>query len=290
MWSDDHLNRVRELLLDEGSDQLIRLMLNKSLMMELDADLSGAAQSARELGWIEGDSGDLTGEGRLASDSCREYAFWLDRGKALPFEGVAPHLTAEYFGNRNVMEIGSGMGANLLSLSAAGAGVCGIEPVAAYRQMGSIFAEREGLPPMDVRDGQAENLPFSDGQVDTVLCVSTHQYFDIHAALNEIARILRPGGELIIVGCTLEVYGPNGALELFGGLSRAKGYVVTMANTISYMMFGKRVLASRQAVSTSRPIYPSKRSMRRWLSSVGMTEVSPPCRAEGETCFHYAAE
>ncbi len=290
MWSEAQRHHIRNQLLGEGSDNLIRLMLHKSLGTEPEPNLSDAARIAAELGWIENPSGRLTDEGRLASDSCREYSFWLDRQKALPFEGAAPHLTADYFINRNVVEIGSGMGANLLSLSAAGAEVCGIEPVADYREMGELFAEREGLPTMDVRDGKGENLPFADDQVDTVLCVSTHQYFDIHAALHEIARILRPGGELIIVGGTLGVYGPEAAIELLGGLSRAKAYVITMVNTVSYMVAGKRILASRNEFSTSRPIYPSKRAMQRWLSAAGMGEITPPCRVEGETCFHYCAE
>lgn len=290
MWSDDHLHRIRAQLLGKDSDKLIQLMLQKSLMAEPDSGLSDTVRVAEELEWLDASSGSLTTMGRLASDSCREYAFWLDRNKALPFEGFAPHLTAEYFRDRNVMEIGSGMGANLLSLSAVGAGAFGIEPVAAYRQMGAIFSEREGLPIATVHDGQAEQIPFADDHADLVLCVSTHQYFDIHPALSEIKRVLRPGGELIIIGGTIGVYCGENVADLLRGMGQAKAYIITVINTLSYMSMSKRLLAPRGKFSTSRPIYPSQRAMQRWLSSAGMTEVSPLCRVGRETCFHYALE
>lgn len=289
MWSEAELNQFRDRLLAPEAEQLIRFMGQKSMMADAAAFAPVAAPVAEGLGWIDGPEGQLTPQGGMAADSCREYAFWLDRDKALPFEGAAPHLTASYFSNRKVMEIGAGMGANLLSLSAAGAEVCGIEPVAGYRQMGAIFAEREGLKAADIRDGQAEKLPFADDEVDLVLCVTSHQYFEIHQALAEISRILTPGGELIIVGGTLGAYGWYEAPALFRGLGQAKAYTVTMVNTLAYTVSGRRLLRPPGAYSTSRPIYPSRSAMRRWLAAAGLTQISPECSAGVETCFHYSA-
>ncbi len=290
MWSEDQWNRIREHLLGAESDGLIQFMRRKSLMEKTDQDQAGAAHLAAELDWTDGSDGPLTPDGQMAADSCREYSFWLERDKALPFEGAAPHLTAAYFRDRKVMEIGPGMGANMLSLSAAGADVCGIEPVGAYRQMGMIFAEREGFPTADTRSGQAEQLPFADNELDTVLCVTSHQYFDLDIAIAEIVRVLRPGGELIIVGGTLGVYCVKEAATLFHGMSQAKSYVMTIVNTLSYTVSGRRLLRPRQRVSTSRPIYPSRRAMRGWLTAAGLREISPVCAVGTETCFHFVAE
>ncbi len=289
MWPEENQQEIRERLLDVNSGVLIQFMCDKSLQRDTTAAPSYAAHIASELGWTDGLNGPLTSQGRLVADSCREYSFWLERDKALPFEGAAPHLTASYFSDRTVLEIGSGMGANLLSLKAAGAKVIGVEPTDVYRHLGQIFAEREELDCADLRCGQAEALPFGDNEIDTVLCVSAHQYFEVHQALAEISRILKPGGELIIVGGTLQTYGVENAKNLVRGMAGAKAYIITIVNSLSYMAAGRRVLLSRGEFSTSRPIYPSRTAMRRWLRSAELDEVSPTCRVDSETCFHFAA-
>lgn len=289
MWNDDQQTQIRARLLDEGSDDLIRFMHQKNLHADLSDTAPQAIRSAIDLGWIDEASDSLTPMGHMAADSCREYSFWLERGKALPFEGVAQHLTASYFADRTVMEIGPGMGANLLSLSAAGSQVLGVEPVEAYAVMGRIFAEREGLPSMDIRIGQAEALPFEDNELDTVLCVTAHQYFDIHRALSEIARVLRPGGELIIVGATFWSFCTNNVGFLFDNMGQAKAYILTVLNTSSYTISGQRIIPARNgAQSTTRPIYPGPKAMHRWMRAAGLRECSPDTSVGVETCFHYA--
>jgi len=288
MWSDNRQNQIRAMLLSDRSEDLIWFMRQKSMMAPTDGTSPDAIQAASDLGWVDGQTAELTAEGIAASDSCREYLFWLERDKALPFDGAAPHLTASYFKDRAVMEIGPGMGAHLLSLSAAGSQVHGIEPVEAYTSMGRIFAEREGLPPADIRNGRAEVLPFGDKELDTVLCVSAHQYFEIRPALSEIARVLRPGGELIIVGASFWSYCSNNIGCMFQGMGQARAYVLTLINTMSYTAAGKRIVPARSSeVSTTRPIYPSRTAMHRWLRTEGLAECSPDCMVDVETCFHY---
>lgn len=291
MSNEQQHEQIKEQLLGEGSDDLIRFMHLKSLHQGTAGVPEAAAEKALALGWTEGLGGPLTMPGRLASDSCREYTFWLERNKALPFEGAAPHLSSAYFSGRKVLEIGAGMGHNLLSLAKAGAEVCGIEPIPDYIMMGSIFAEREGLPPADVRPGAAEALPFGDDEVDCLLCITAHQYFDVHPALREIARVLRPGGEVIIVGGTLGRYSTTEFGTVLQGLGAAKAYAITVTNTVAYTATGQRLLKPRNAASsTSRPIYPPRHAMRRWLEGVGLQQKSPECPVENETCFHYVAK
>ena len=288
MWSDDQQSQIRTKLLENGSDDLIRFMRQKSLMAGTGDTAPEVIQSAAELGWIDGPDAKLTLAGGMAADSCREYSFWLERDKALPFEGAARHLTSSYFKDRVVMEIGPGMGANLLSLSAAGSQVHGIEPVEAYAKMGRIFAEREGMQSADIRSGRAEVLPFADNELDIVLCVTAHQYFEIQQALSEISRVLRPGGELIIVGATFWSFCTNNVGFLVESMGQARGYVLTLINTGSYTFTGQRIARARRGdLSTTRPIYPGRAAMRRWLQASGLKEQSPDCRVGVETCFHY---
>jgi SAM-dependent methyltransferase len=57
---------------------------------------------------------------------------------------------------------------------------------------------------IDWHSGSAIELPFADGSFDVVLCQQGLQYFpDRSLAVNEMARVLRPGGRV-----SLNVWGP----------------------------------------------------------------------------------
>lgn len=53
---------------------------------------------------------------------------------------------------------------------------------------------------IDLRQGDAHNLPFADAIFDTVVCTfGLCAIPDIDAALDEMTRVLQPGGRLILV-------------------------------------------------------------------------------------------
>lgn len=282
----DHLAKVRTHLLGPDSASLIHLMH----LLGFGQDTSNADPRAREtavkLQWIDAETGALTALGTCAADSCREYQFWLERGRKAAFEDAAEYLSPAYFQGRKVLEIGAGMGANLMSLSAAGASVLGVDPIKAYIQLGEILSEREGLPAPDLREGTAEKIPFEDASADVILCISAHQYFDIWPAFDELARVVKQNGELILVGGTFKPYfwGALGA-----ALRERRGFApfgITVANSLSYMATGRRAIPARTGFSTSRPIYPTQRSLQSWLGNRGFEELSPPIKVGPELCLH----
>ncbi len=286
-FDETQLMQAREALLGEGSAELIRFMHHVSLSLDTGGFPAQTVRQAVDLGWIDAQSGRPTGTGGCVADSCREYQFWLERAKALPFEGAAPGLSLEYFRGKSVLEIGSGMGANLMSMSGTAARVCGLEPVECYAQLGAILCEREGLPAPEVLPGAAEALPFGDNHAELILCVTAHQYFDIRPALTEIARVLRPGGELIIIGATLESCFSEGLGELLHGRHGTKAFAITIINTLSYMTMGRRIIPERSTSTTSRPIYPSQAAMHRWMDATGLIPTMPTVRIGPETCFRF---
>lgn len=269
--------RLGEILAAGGFGDLVRTMTDRFFGQGEGAP--GGRAAAEALGWIAPGTGRLTPRGFAAADSCREWRFWEERGRRLPFEQGGPPLTAAYFAGRTVVEIGCGMGANLMSLANLPGRRVGIEPVPAYVQIGEVFRAAHGLAPLEIREGSGEAIPAADGEADIVLCITAHQYMDIAAALAETARVLRPGGELILIGGTLGAY-------LRGcSLARWRADTLTVVNTLGYMATGRRPIPARGPSSTSRPIYPTVRHMARRLRGAGFALERPPIPVGTETCF-----
>lgn len=92
-----------------------------------------------------------------------------------------------------VLEIGAGAGANLPFYTARATEVCGLEPHGKLRLMASAAGLR-------VIDGSAEAIPLERDAVDTVVMTWTLcSIANAGAALQEIRRVLRPGGRLLFV-------------------------------------------------------------------------------------------
>jgi SAM-dependent methyltransferase len=182
------------------------------------------------------------------------------------YELLAP---ANYEG-KSVLEPGSGFGCNLFSLSRVKGRFVGLEPVELYRQMTSILAAREGLPEPEVVGGSCEALPFGDAEFDFVLCYGSHQYMKIPIALGEIARVLKPGGQLRILGETLGGYVLRAARELVTSPRLASHYGLTLANTLAFELTRSRLWTPRGDAPTTAPVYPSRGSMHRWMREQGL--------------------
>lgn len=287
MFSEDQERIINHHLLGRQGDQLIRYMALKSLAGDTSNIPDDVVEIASGLGWTTTPAAGFTESGRLAADACREYLFWVERDRTLPFEGAAPHLTASYFRDKSILEIGSGSGANLMSLANSGAQVSGVEPMDSYIQMGRILSEKEGISPPVVWVGSAEVLPEQTQVIDLVLCVSAHQYFDIPVAIESLANLLPRGGELVLVGGTLRSFINDGFKEFLERPESAKSYVMTIINTLGYMLTGRRVLVGKTSFSTSRPIYPTRASLHRTMKKAGLVLKSPYIRVGSETCFHY---
>lgn len=87
-----------------------------------------------------------------------------------------------------VLDVGCGNGFIAHHLSAMlGAGVIGID----------VTATTEA--PIDFRHFDGERIPLADNSVDAVLlCYVLHHAQDVRAVLNEVRRVLRAGGQVII--------------------------------------------------------------------------------------------
>jgi arsenite methyltransferase len=101
-----------------------------------------------------------------------------------------------------VLDIGSGAGTDAI-LAARQTGptgrVIGVDPSASMRERATRNAAELGLAWIDFRAGTAEALPVDDDTADLVIsnCVLSLST-DPTAAWTEIARALRPGGQIVV--------------------------------------------------------------------------------------------
>jgi ubiquinone/menaquinone biosynthesis C-methylase UbiE len=110
------------------------------------------------------------------------------RRAAVAAAGVAPGML--------VADVGTGTGFLAEAALDAGARVIGIDPShGMLDQVRGRFAGR----PFEARAGDVDALPVDAGEVDAVLAnMVLHHAPDPPAAIREMARLLKPGGTLVI--------------------------------------------------------------------------------------------
>jgi ubiquinone/menaquinone biosynthesis C-methylase UbiE len=122
-----------------------------------------------------------------------------------------PPLVAQLSGR--VVEIGAGTGATFAHYPPTVTCVVAIEPDPRRRAV-AIHAARRARVPIDVVDARAERLPLPDDAADAaVTSLALCSVRDVAAALAELRRVLRPGGELRFLEHVIAQRGPLRLLQ-----------------------------------------------------------------------------
>jgi ubiquinone/menaquinone biosynthesis C-methylase UbiE len=123
------------------------------------------------------------------------YDPFLAGGEAM---GMARRRRAVLAGaTGRVLEVGAGTGMNVAHYPEDLSELILAEPDSAMR---TRLSRRAGKRAATVIDNAAERLPFADGELDTVVSTLVLCTVDApRAALEEIARVLRPGGQLLFI-------------------------------------------------------------------------------------------
>jgi SAM-dependent methyltransferase len=118
-----------------------------------------------------------------------------ERGRPEYDPGVVGAMAAELglAPGGTILDLAAGTGKLTRALAGAGYDVTAVEPQASLRE---ILGEQVGIE--RVRDGVAEQIPLPDASVEVVTVADAFHWFDRPRALDEIRRVLAPGGGLAL--------------------------------------------------------------------------------------------
>jgi ubiquinone/menaquinone biosynthesis C-methylase UbiE len=98
-----------------------------------------------------------------------------------------------------VLEVAPGPGYLAVELARRGLTVSAVDISRSFVRIGQDYAARSGVK-VDFRQGDAAALPFDDASFDAVVCRAAFKNFsNPQGALSEMRRVLRPGGQALLV-------------------------------------------------------------------------------------------
>ncbi len=146
--------------------------------------------------WTADPCGEIEGTGETGS---RAYFESLDRMRVDYAPWMEHELGCAATTGMDVLDVGCGQGIDLIRYARGGATVTGVDLTPRHVNLARAHLEALELPGTVV-EGDAERLPFDAESFDRVSSNGVlHHTPDIAAALSEIRRVLRPGGEVRII-------------------------------------------------------------------------------------------
>ena len=157
---------------------------------------------------------------QAAEELTESYARWRSSRLGRITDALERQLLARLLGRvdgKKLLDVGCGDGAMAFDLARQGATVTALDAdpsmIAASRRRAKNEATRAQLV-----EGDVENLPFDDATFDVVVAVTVLCFVqDAERAVKEIARVLKPGGRLVI--------GELGRWSLWTAQRRMRGWL-----------------------------------------------------------------
>jgi len=155
-------------------------------------------------------------------------------------------------GGQRVLDVATGSGNVALRAAETGADVVALDITPENLEAGRTEADRRGLA-IDWVEGDAQDLPFDDGEFDVVTSSAGAMFApDQEAVAGELVRVCRPGGTIGMINFTPEglaaelfaLFGAPTTPTLWGSEERVREL---FGDRVSTLVMDRRVLVERHA-------------------------------------------
>jgi SAM-dependent methyltransferase len=170
-----------------------------------------AAEYANAVNGIQAGVVGQTGNARFAGYSVADVELVPEGVAETSFGCGNPVAFSEVLPGQTVLDLGCGAGMDLI-LAARKVGVTGkvigVDMTPEMLTLARQNIARSGLTNVEVRQGKIEALPIESGSVDWVIsnCVINLSP-DKQTVFNEIARVLKPGGQMLVSDIVADNFG-----------------------------------------------------------------------------------
>lgn len=135
----------------------------------------------------------------VAPEGTKEFFRQLEKERTAREGFVADYARFSAWRGKHVLEVGVGAGSDFVRFARAGAVLTGIDLTRHGVDLTRARLALEGLA-AEVRQADAESLPFADGSFDFVYSWGVvHHTPDPPRAIQEIVRVTRPGGRVCVM-------------------------------------------------------------------------------------------
>jgi 2-polyprenyl-3-methyl-5-hydroxy-6-metoxy-1,4-benzoquinol methylase len=187
-------------------------------LLNADALIAGTRRSTMDE--LACDANDPMNNTQSAMGLTESYAGWRSSRLGQVTDTLEQQLLSEMLGSitgKTLLDVGCGDGALASELARRGAIVTGLDPAPAMIAAARRRSETAGTQPRYI-EGRAEILPFEDATFDRVVAVALLCFVgDADEPVAEMARVLKPGGRLII--------GELGRWSLWAAYRRIRGWM-----------------------------------------------------------------
>ncbi|TBR71302.1 MAG: class I SAM-dependent methyltransferase [Nevskiaceae bacterium] len=145
----------------------------------------------------------------------------------------------------HVLDVGCGDGALVCAAASRGAEATGVDPDPAMLAAARTRADKDGITAAFL-EGRIERLPFPDAAFDVVVSITVLCFVpDASASVREMARVLRPGGRLVL--------GELGRWSLWALVRRLRGWLGSATWKAAHFRTGTelRALAKHAGLSVT---------------------------------------
>ena len=214
------------------------------------------------------------------------YESWRATSLGAVTEAIEQRLILDLMGDLAgvyVLDVGCGDGALVCAAASRGAEATGVDPDPAMLAAARTRADKDGITAAFL-EGRIERLPFPDAAFDVVVSITVLCFVpDASVAVREMARVLRPGGRLVL--------GELGRWSLWALVRRLRGWLGSATWKAAHFRTGDGIARTRQTGGTIRHRDPRRRVLsagRHICTGLGAVGLFAGPAYDRRRCVHRA--